>query len=137
MARKGKDIEVSVAEVVDYLRVTGQFTPALREVVERKITAEAAMKSGIKVTTGELQKAADAFRVLNDLSKARDTERWLRSTGISIETLEAYLESNILISKFKDKLEKKAGRAKYLTLAGVRESIRDKIYQDWLATQLK
>jgi len=137
MARKGKDIEVSVAEVVDYLRVTGQFTPALREVVERKIAAEAAVKSGIKVTTGELQKAADAFRVLNDLSKARDTERWLRSTGISIETLEAYLESNILISKFKDKLEKKASKAKYLALPGVRESIRDRIYQEWLATQLK
>jgi hypothetical protein len=136
MARKGKDIEVSVAEVVDYLRVTGQFTPALREVVERKITAEAAAKSGIKVTTAELQKAADAFRVLNDLNKARDTERWLRSTGISIEALEAYLESNILISKFKDKLEKKAGKAKYLALPVIKESIRERIYQDWLAAQL-
>jgi len=137
MARKGKEIEVSVAEVVDFLRVTGQFTPAIREVVERKITVEAAIKSGMKVTTAELQKAADAFRVLNDLSKAKDTERWLRSSGISIETLEAYLESNILISKFKEKLEKKAGKAKYLALAGIRESIRDRIYQDWLATQLK
>ena len=137
MARKGKDIEVSVAEVVDYLRVTGQFTPALREVVERKITAEAAVQSGVKVTTGELQKAADAFRVLNDLSKARDTERWLRSTGISVEALEAYLESNILISKFKDRLEKKAGKAKFLALAGIKESIRDRIYQDWVASQLK
>ena len=137
MAKKGNEIEVTVAEVVDYLRITGQFAPALREVVERKITAEAARKSGIKVTTAELQKAADAFRVVNDLSKASDTARWLRSTGISVEALENYLEINILISKFKHALEKKTSKTKYLSTAGIKESIRGMIYQEWLNSQLK
>jgi len=137
MAKKGNEIEVTVAEVVDYLRITGQFAPALREVVERKVTAEAARKSGIKITTAELQKAADAFRVVNDLSKASDTARWLRSTGLSVEALENYLEINILISKFKDTLEKKTSKTKYLSTAGIKESIRDMIYQEWLNSQLK
>jgi len=137
MAKKGNEIEVTVAEVVDYLRITGQFAPALREVVERKVTAEAARKSGIKITTAELQKAADAFRVVNDLSKASDTAHWLRSTGLSVETLENYLEINILISKFKDSLEKKTSKTKYLSMAGIKESIRDMIYQEWLNSQLK
>ena len=137
MAKKRNEIEVTVAEVVDYLRITGQFAPALREVIERKVTAEAARKSGIKITTAELQKAADAFRVVNDLSKASDTAHWLRSTGLSVETLENYLEINILISKFKDSLEKKTSKTKYLSMAGIKESIRDMIYQEWLNSQLK
>ena len=137
MAKKRNEIEVTVAEVVDYLRITGQFTPVLREVVERKVTAEAARKSGKKVTTAELQRAADAFRVVKDLSKASDTARWLRSAGISVETLEEYLETNILISKFKDTLERKTSKAKYISTPGIQESIRDMIYQDWLKSQLK
>ena len=137
MAKKRNEIEVTVAEVVDCLRITGKFTPSLREVVTRKVTAEAAKKRGIRVTTTELQKAADAFRAVNDLSKASDTARWLRSNGISLEVLEEYLETNILISKFKDALEKKTSKAKYLSTPGIKESIREMIYQDWLSGQLK
>ena len=137
MAKKRNEIEVTVAEVVDYLRITGQFTPVLREVVTRRITADAAKKRGIKVTTTELQKAADSFRAVKDLSKASDTERWLRSAGISVEVLEEYLETNILISKLKDSLEKKASKNKYLSTPSIKASIRDMIYQSWLRDQLK
>ena len=137
MAQKKNEIEVSVSEVVDYLRVTEEFVPVLGEVVERKITAEAARKRGIKVTKKELQKAADTFRAVKDLSKASETARWLKETGITVETLEAYLETNILISKFKDALEKKTSKAKYITRPGITESIRDMIFQDWLNSQLK
>jgi hypothetical protein len=137
MAKKANEIEVTVAEVVDYLRITGQFSSALNEVVERKVTAEAARKSGIKVTTTQLQKSADVFRAVNDLSKASDTNKWLRSTGISVEALEGYIETNILICKFKDALNKKASKAKYLSTPGIEESIREMIYQDWLKSQFK
>ena len=137
MAQKKNEIEVSVAEVVDYLKVTEEFIPVLGEVIERKITSEAARKRGIKVTKAELQKAADTFRAVKDLSKASDTARWLKETGITVETLEEYLETNILISKFKDKLEKKTGKVNYLKKPGIKESIRDMIYQDWLKNQLK
>ena len=137
MAGTGKDIEVTVAEVVDYLRVTEQFIPAVREVVERNITAQAARKSGITVSAGELQRAADAFRTVKDLGKASDTQRWLNSAGISVEALEEFLETNILISKFKDRLEKKANRAKYCAHPGIQATIRDMAYQDWLKGQVK
>jgi len=137
MAGTGKDIEVTVAEVVDYLRVTEQFIPAVREVVERKITAQAARKSGITVSAGELQRAADAFRTVKDLGKASDTQRWLNSAGISVEALEEFLETNILISKFKDRLEKKANRAKCCAHPSIQETIREMAYQDWLKCQVK
>lgn len=137
MAKKSNEIEVAVAEVVDYMRMTGKFAPALSEVVQRKVTAEAAKKSGIKGSTKELQKTVDAFRVVNGLSKASDTNKWLKSNGISVESLEEFLETNILISKYKDKLEKKTGKNKYLASAGIKESVREMIYQDWLESALK
>ena len=135
MARKD-DIEIAVAEVVDYLRITGGFAPALREVLGRKVAADAARKSGLKVSAKELQRAADAFRVANGLKKAGDTEAWLKGNGISLDALESFLETSLLIAKLKDALEKKTPKRKYLATPGVRESIREMIYQDWLAKAL-
>ena len=132
-----KEMEISVAEVVDFLRVTGRFLPALREVIERKVAVAAAKGKGLKVTTPELQKAADAFRLTYGMKKASATEAWLKSLGISVETLENYLETNLLISKLKDVLETKAAPQKYLSSPVVKDTIRGMIYQDWLGKQMK
>ena len=134
---KANELEIAVAEVVDYLRMTGQFSPSLREVVQRKITAEAAKKAKVRISNGELQKAADTFRVANGLNKASDTDRWLKSNGVSLEALEEFLETNLLINKFKDALGKKTAKGKYLSSVGIKESIREMIYQDWLAKEMK
>ena len=137
MAKKKNEIEVAVAEVGDYPRINGQFVPALRGVVERKITAKAAKENGIKVTPKQLQKAADAFRVVHGFHKASDTKNWLKSVGVSLEVFEEYLETNLLVNKFKDKLNKKAGKTKYLSTREVKESIKEMIYRDWLTKQLR
>jgi len=137
MAKKSNEIEIRVAEVVDYLRITGQFAPALREVVRRKVSADAARKNGIKVTTKQLQKAADAFRVVHGLNKASDTENWLESNGVSIEVFEEYLETNLLISKFKDRLNKKAGKTKYLSSPEIKQRLKEMVYRDWVKNELK
>jgi len=137
MAKKIKEIEVTVAEVVDYMRITNRFAPSLREVVERKIAVEEGKKKGIKVSTKELQKAADTFRLINDLSTASDTNAWLKSNGISLESLEEYLETNLMIYKLKDKLEKETNKSKFLSTQEVKEVIRDLIYEEWLRSRLK
>jgi hypothetical protein len=132
-----KGLEISVAEVVDFLRITGRFQPAVREVVERKLTVEAAKKKGLKVTVPELQKAADAFRLAGGLKKASDTEAWLKSMGISVEALEDFLEANLLIGKLMDTLEGQEVPQKYLTSPLVKDAVRGMIYQDWLGKQMK
>lgn len=134
---KGKEIEVDVTEVVDFMRLTGTFAPALREVVTRKITAQAAKDAGIKVTTGELQKAADNFRLVNGLAKARDTEGWLNENGITLEFLEDYLETNLVINKFKTHLGKKAPKNKYMSSPQIQDAIAEMTYQEWLSKALK
>lgn len=132
-----KELEISVSEVVDYLKLTDGFAPALREVVKRKITAQAAQENGIAVPDEELQRAADAFRIVNGLSKASDTENWLKSIGVTMDTFEKYLETNLLMSKYKDTLEAKADKEKYILTEPVQETIREMAYQEWIQEQLK
>jgi hypothetical protein len=137
MGKKQKQIEVNVSEVVDYLRINGQFLPALQQVVERNLTVAAAKKLGLKVSKVQLQKAADTFRIANSLNKAKDTEDWLASRGITIEYFEEYLEHNLLISKFKDELAKKTSKTKYYKDQSIEDSVRNMIYQDWLTKEIE
>jgi hypothetical protein len=137
MEEKDKDLEVGVAEVVDYLRITGQFTSALHAVIERKITVNAARDRGIKVSGNQLQKAADTFRAGHGLNKATDTQQWLESIGVSVEAFEEYLETNLLIDRFKDQLSRKAKKGKYLKAPAMKESIKEIAYQDWLSARLR
>ena len=136
--KNGKELTVAVAEVVNYLRVTGGFAPALQEVVERKLAAEAAARARVKVSDEELQRAADVFRHTNGLSKAQDTHAWLDAHGVPLEYLEEYLQTNLLVAKLKEHLEKKASASakKYLSNPGVKEKIREIVYQEWLTEAL-
>ncbi len=137
MPKKSSEIEVGVSEVVDFMRMTGGFAPALQNVVQRKVAVTAAKKSGIKISGNELQKASDAFRAVNGLSKARDTERWLKTNGLTLDAFEEYLETNLIINKFKDRIEKKAGKSKYMSSPGIKESIKEMAYQDWMRNAMK
>jgi len=137
MAKKSKDLEVEVAEVVDYMKINGQFEPALKEVVIRKIVAEKARKSGLKVTNQKLQKAADVFRMSLGLTRASQTAAWLKANGITLEALETYLETNLLISAFKDNLLKKAGKTRLYSSKPIKEAARELVYQRWLKKAIK
>jgi hypothetical protein len=133
VAKKTPEIDIDVAEVVDYLKLSGGFKSALGEVFRRKVTAEAAKRHRIAVSTKELQKAADILRADRGLHKAGDTEEWLASNGLSVDALEQFLETNLLISKFKGALEKKANLKKYHASSSVKDSVREMVYQDWWA----
>ena len=137
LLEKDNQIEVTAAEVSAYARITGRIVPALRDVLQRKVTAQAAGKAGITVSTAELQKAADYFRLAHGFNKARDTEDWLKSKAISIEALEEHLETNLLISKFKNYLVEEASPGKCSELPVGDESAKDKIYRDWVEARFK
>ena len=137
MAKKEKEIEISVSDVVDHLKITGDFEPPLHEVVTRRIAVDSAKKMGMKISTAELQKAADVLRFSRGFLTAKDTEEWLKSKGITLEAFEQYLETSLLVSKFKDYLEKKTPKAKYLSSPEVKGTVRNLIFEDWVSKQLK
>jgi len=137
MAKKSKEFEVEVTEVVDYMKINGQFEPALRKVVVRKIVAEKARKSGLKITNQKLQKAADVFRMSLGLTRASQTAAWLKANGITVEALETYLETNLLISALKDSLLKKAAKTRLYNSKLIKEAAREIVYQRWLKKTIK
>ncbi|MCE5244269.1 MAG: hypothetical protein ABFD98_09170 [Syntrophobacteraceae bacterium] len=134
---KVEEIEVSVAEVVNMMRINNQFDAGLREAILRRVTSEAARKSGITVSDEELQDAADVFRIGRGLHKSEDMKEWLCSKGLSLDDLEQFLETSLLVAKFKDALEQKADRAKYLDSPAVRTAVKEMIWQDWLREQFE
>jgi len=133
MSLKLDEIQVGVAEVVDYTRITGGFEEALKEVVKRKVTVEAAKQKGFQVSDEDLQRAADVFRAVNKLYTMEETEQWLKGKGLTIESLEDYLEANLLIAQFKEDLEKLVDQEKYRNSPVIKESLKELAYQDWFA----
>ncbi len=127
-----KEQEVEVQEVMDYTRFTGAFAASLREVVRRKMAACAAREKGLEVTDRELQKAADVFRTANNLTTVEETTNWLQGRGLDLDALENYLETNLLIYKFKEALTQEADQQKLLSLPVIRESLREMAYKEWL-----
>lgn len=128
-----REIQVNVAEVVDYLRFGGGFAIALQEVVKRKLAVEEAKKRGIVVKDDELQKAADVLRMVNNLNTAEQTEEWLKGRGLSVEALEEYLEANLLIHELKNRLEKEYDKEKYLATEAAKNSIREMAFAEYIA----
>lgn len=130
-------IDVNVSEVVNLLRIQGKFAPALRETIERKVTAQAARDNGHNVTDEELQEAADTFRQIKGLQKAEDTQKWLESRGLDLDDLESYLEENLLIKKMKDEIQDQADEQELVQSESVQEHIREEAYGQWLSDELE
>ena len=137
MAVNVEEMQVGVAEVVDYSKITGVFAKVLREVVQRGITAGEAKKRGIVVSDEELQKSADVFRASNKLKTAGETETWLKERGLTLDALESYLETNLYIYKLKEELVKEADKEKYYAAPVVKDTLRQMAYEEWLKEQVK
>lgn len=136
MVRREREVALDLGDVLDYLRVRGVFSMAVHDVLARRITVAAARKAGLRVANGELQRAADTFRQMHGLQRSSDTRKWLDTMGLTVEALESYLETNVLIRKFKQRLSKKASPAKFLSDPEVQETISDLIYEEWLDQEM-
>ena len=128
-------LNITVSDVVSYLRIEGGFSEALAQVVRRQLLLKAAGKAGITASPEELQRTADAYRATRGLHKAADTEAWMRNNGITLEALEKHLEENIRISKARDHIaatnaENVAGSAPAKAL------IRELAVEDWIAREM-
>jgi len=128
-------VNVSVSDVVTYLRVEGGFSEALASVVRRRLLLQAADEAGIAASASELQRTADAWRALHGLHKAEDTRAWLAANGLSTDALGDYLEENIRISKARDQIADTRA-AEVAESAEVKKLIREIAVEDWLARKL-
>jgi hypothetical protein len=127
-----ESMTINVSDVVAYARINGGFEQDLRAVIERTSAAGAAREAGLDVSESELQRVFDVWRIARGLNKAADTGPWLEARQLTIEDVERFLETNILIAKLKDKLVAEADMSRFLQHPKVEEAVREVVYSEWL-----
>ena len=128
--------QVTMDDVLNFMRVRGDLAAVAREVMVRKTVAAAAKAKGIEVSDDEIQKAADAFRMVNGLQSSASTIEWFEKAGITLDHFEEYLETNILVRKFKDSLREESDFSKVLHSDRVKTAVCDLLFEDWLKREL-
>lgn len=129
-------VQITMDDVLNFMRVRGDLSAIAREVLVRRATALAAKSKGIEVTDDEIQKAADAFRMVNGLQSAASTTEWFANAGITLDHFEEYLETNILIKKFKESFRDEDDFNRVLHSDRVKSAVCDILYDEWLKKEL-
>jgi len=95
------DEEVSAESFVKLLKVNDKLDALLETVVSDKLTVHAAKKSGMTVSSEELQARADDIRRIEGLHRAQDTMEYLNNLGLSVEEFEIF----VIESLYREKME--------------------------------
>ncbi len=103
-------VEISLQDIIYHLKISCQIFGLAEAITTQKIIAQTCESAGIKVELEELQQAADAVRLANNLLKAEDTWGWLKKNHLSVDEFEDIAYKNILSNKlaihlFADKVE--------------------------------
>ena len=108
--RTSQMTSISIAEIMQYLKLSLKMPSILANLIDRKIIEKTASIENINVTEDELQKAADIFRLKNNLISSQDTLKWLEKNYLSVPEFEQSLKMDILSRKlahhlFEDQVE--------------------------------
>jgi parvulin-like peptidyl-prolyl isomerase len=94
------DDEVITSEdFVKLLKFTGQFETLMEDITKDKLIVHAARKQGVEVTGAEIQERADQLRRVRGLHRAADMNKYLDSTGLTLDDFEQYVIEMILHEK--------------------------------------
>lgn len=96
--------EISQEDIIARLKLSGAWFEAMAELQDDAFVAKVAADEGVEVTDDELQEEFDGLRRDMDLLKAEDTQKWLESTGLTVEQVEGMVEAAILRGKLAEKL---------------------------------
>ena len=90
---------ISVAELLQTLKLTGQFEALVEQLGRDRITVLAAKKQGVRVTAEDIQGRADEFRRARGLHRASDTNKYLDAMGVGLDEFEAFLTDGLYQEK--------------------------------------
>jgi parvulin-like peptidyl-prolyl isomerase len=99
-----KSLTISQDEILQQVKLSCQIPALVKAITERKIVSQKAEVLNIQVETVELQKAADSFRLKNNLVTAQETLAWLKRHALSLDDLEALVYHTVLLTKLADRL---------------------------------
>ncbi len=95
---------ISQGDVLQQVKLSSQFPIVVEAIASRQIVAQQAEKLALQIDTAELQKAADRFRLKNNLVTVEQTVAWLKQHGLSLDDLEALMHHTVLSAKLAEHL---------------------------------
>lgn len=101
---------ITPTQILQQVKFSGQIPTLLEGIATRQVVETAAQEAGIQVSVEELQQAADALRLANNLHRSEDTWAWLQQQGLSLDEFEEIVQATVLSGKlaqhlFADKVE--------------------------------
>lgn len=98
------DKTYTAEDLLTYLKLNNQYDEVLDDFVRHKVSALAAKKKGVSISTGELQNGSDDFRRLMGLHRAKEAMDWLENQKLNLEDLEVFLEEQLCKKKVIDEI---------------------------------
>ena len=103
-------INITEQDILKQVKLSCQIPELIKSITNRQIIAKAAEEADIKITTEELQKAADEIRLARKLNNADETFAWLKSNNLSVDDFEEMIYGTVISVKltqhlFVDKVE--------------------------------
>lgn len=95
---------ISQGDVLQQVKLSNQFPAMVDAIASRQIVAQQAKERDLQIDTAELQKAADSFRLKNNLVTVEQTVAWLKRYGLSLDDLEALMHHTVLSAKLAEHL---------------------------------
>jgi parvulin-like peptidyl-prolyl isomerase len=95
---------ISQDEIFQQVKLSFQIPTLIQAIAERKIVAQKSQALDLKLETDELQKAADSFRLKNNLATTQETLKWLNLHALSLDDLETLVYHAVLSAKLADAL---------------------------------
>jgi parvulin-like peptidyl-prolyl isomerase len=93
------DEVITTEDFVKLLKFTGQFETLMEEIVKDKLIVHAAKRQDVAVTPEDVQERADQLRRVRGLHRAVDMNKYLDSTGLTLDDFEQYVIEMILHEK--------------------------------------
>lgn len=94
-----RSFPVSQSNLVNQLKLSLKVPEVVEAFVARSIISSAAVQANIQVEATELQEAADAFRLKNNLTTAAETLAWLQKYRLSVDDFEDLIYARLLAAK--------------------------------------
>jgi len=110
------DEVLTTDDFVKLLKFTGRFDELMEDIVKDKLTVHSARKLGISVTPEEIQERADQLRRVRGLHRVVDMNRYLDSTGITLDDFEMFVTEMLLHEKMSEQIGTDEAVEEYFSL---------------------
>ena len=94
-----EQIKITQDQIFHQAKLSGQISTLVKAITATEIIKTTAQEKQIETTPEELQKAADTFRVANQLTSADETWKWLEKQNLALEEFEEIIYNRVLRSK--------------------------------------